>query len=34
LTQDEFLDRCENWAIVRDEGAVARPTVADPSSAP
>jgi hypothetical protein len=34
ITQDEFLDRCETWAVVRDEGAVARPTGADPSSAP
>jgi hypothetical protein len=34
LTRDEFLDRCEAWSIVRDEDAQARPTGADPSSAP
>lgn len=34
IEQDEFYDRCEGWAIVRDEGAVARPTDAGPSSAP
>ena len=34
LTRDEFLDRCETWAIVDDEDAVARPTDAGRSSEP
>ncbi len=34
ITHDEFLDRCDSWSIVRDEAAQARPTGADPSSAP
>jgi uncharacterized short protein YbdD (DUF466 family) len=34
ITFDEFLDRCEGWKVVDDEGAVARPTEPGPSSAP